>query len=783
MLGCRCASGPRGRLGDWNKRKALNEGKALKPGREPRPVEGRESDRLRLLQFLRWVIPLVFCFAALTTLAYLIFADEGSGVASLILICYGLLLLVARGRVRKRRRGAAITIICVGLLVATLCMSVVQPEWISVLVVTPLLAVAVALPYVRGRSLLWLIFLAWMVAVAVAVSSRFLPRMSNLPQWFMDTFIAGSIAAAVAIVMLLLWQFSSRLNDTLAQTRAAEERYALAERGVNDGLWDWNFDSDDVYYSPRWKQMLGYADYQIGSSPEEWFSRVHPEDTESLRREIKAHLDGHRSHLEVEYRLLHSDGEYRWMLSRGIAIRGPSGAAERMAGSQADITRRKEAEEKLVHDAFHDPLTGLPNRASLLDGLGRRLRSSKRYGEEGAFAVLFIDLDNFKVVNDSLGHSTGDVLLVAVAERMRASLRPRDTIARLGGDEFTVLISEVSGTEEAEQVADRLLEELQEPFPIGGYELFTTASVGIVVGDRDYEKPEDLLRDADTAMYRAKDLGRSRKGVFERTMHSRAVALFELETELRRAMEREEFVVHYQPITSLKTGRIVGFEALVRWKHPERGMIAPGEFIPIAEETGLIIPLEFFVLRESCHQIALWQRRYPERLPLTMNVNLSRNQLARPDLFDQIQHILAEANLDPRSLRLEITEGAIMRNVEYAADTLVKLRALDIQIHIDDFGTGYSSLSALHSFPVDSLKIDRTFIGRMDSGGDDTEIVQTIVTLSHNLGLDVIAEGIETRQQLDRLRDMGCDYGQGFLFAKPMDGASTEDLIRCNPQW
>jgi diguanylate cyclase (GGDEF)-like protein/PAS domain S-box-containing protein len=761
----------------------LDEGKTIKLGREPRSMEGRESERLRLLQFLRWVIPLVFCFAVMTAFAYLIFSDTGSAAAGMIFLCYGLLLLVARGRVRKGRLGSAITIICVGLLVATLCMSVVQPEWISVLVVTPLLAVAVALPYVRGRSLLWLIFLAWMVAVAVAVSSRFLPRMSNLPQWFMDTFIAGSIAAAVAIVMLLLWQFSSRLNDTLAQTRAAEERYALAERGVNDGLWDWNFDSDDVYYSPRWKQMLGYADYQIGSSPEEWFSRVHPEDTESLRREIKAHLDGHRSHLEVEYRLLHSDGEYRWMLSRGIAIRGPSGAAERMAGSQADITRRKEAEEKLVHDAFHDSLTGLPNRASLLDGLGRRLRSSKRYGEEGAFAILFIDLDNFKVVNDSLGHSTGDVLLVAVAERLRASLRPRDTIARLGGDEFTVLISEVSGTEEAEQVADRLLEELQEPFPIGGYELFTTASVGIVVGDRDYEKPEDLLRDADTAMYRAKDLGRSRKGVFERTMHSRAVALFELETELRRAMEREEFVVHYQPITSLKTGRIVGFEALVRWKHPERGMIAPGEFIPIAEETGLIIPLEFFALRESCHQIALWQRRYPERLPLTMNVNLSRNQLARPDLFDQIQHILAEANLDPRSLRLEITEGAIMRNVEYAADTLVKLRALDIQIHIDDFGTGYSSLSALHSFPVDSLKIDRTFIGRMDSGGDDTEIVQTIVTLSHNLGLDVIAEGIETRQQLDRLRDMGCDYGQGFLFAKPMDGASTEDLIRCNPQW
>jgi len=765
------------------KRAALSEGKNIKPGGESRPIEGRESERMRLLQFLRWVIPLVFCFAAMTALAYLVFTDRGSGVASVILLCYGLLLLAARGRVRKGRRGAAISIICVGLLVAALCMSVVQPEWIPVLVITPLLAVAVALPYLRGRSLLWLIFLAWMVAVAMAVTSRFLPRASNLPQWFIDTFIAVSVAATVAIVMLLLWQFSSRLNDTLAQTRSAEERYALAERGVNDGLWDWDFDSDRVYYSPRWKEMLGFSSHHIGSTPEEWFSRVHPDDTDGLQREIKAHLDGHRSHLEVEYRLLHSDGEYRWMLSRGLAVRDSSGHAERMAGSQADITRRKEAEERLVHDAFHDSLTGLPNRASLLEGLARLLRRSKNSDEASLFAVLFIDLDNFKVVNDSLGHTTGDILLVAVGERLRNSLRPEDMIARLGGDEFTVLINEVAGVEDAEQVADRLLDELQEPFSVEGYELFTTASVGIVVGNRDYEKPENLLRDADTAMYRAKDLGRSRKGVFERTMHSRAVALFELETELRRAMEREEFVVHYQPIVSLKTGRIVGFEALVRWKHPERGMIPPTEFIPIAEDTGLIIPLEFFVLRESCHQIALWQRRYPERLPLTMNVNLSRNQLARPDLFDQTRHILGEAALDPRSLRLELTEGAIMRNVEYAADTLVSLRSLDIQIHIDDFGTGYSSLSALHSFPIDALKIDRAFIGRMDSVGDDTEIVQTIITLSHNLGLDVIAEGVETRRQLERLRGMGCDNGQGFFFAKSMDGASAERLIQSNPQW
>ncbi|MGH3086610.1 MAG: putative bifunctional diguanylate cyclase/phosphodiesterase, partial [Rubrobacteraceae bacterium] len=543
------------------------------------------------------------------------------------------------------------------------------------------------------------------------------------------------------------------------------------------------FEAGQLYYSSRWKRMLGYASHQVGSDPEEWFSRVHPDDIVDLQKEIRAHLDGYKSHLEVEYRILHKDGDYRWMLCRGLAVRDEPDGAVRMAGSQADITRRKEAEEKLLHGAFHDSLTGLPNRASFLDSLGRTLGDAKRGASEKSFAVLFIDLDNFKVVNDSLGHAMGDTLLVAVSERLRDSLRPQDVIARLGGDEFTVLIEAVSGVEEAEQVADRLLEELEDPFVANGYELFTTASIGIVVGNREYERPEDLLRDADTAMYRAKAMGRSRKGVFERTMHSRAVALFRLETELRRAMEREEFVVHYQPIISLKTGRIVGFESLVRWRHPERGLVYPAEFIPVAEETGLVVPLEFFVLRESCHQISLWQRRFPGQLPLTVNVNLSRNQLARPDLFEQTRKILEEASLDPRSLKLEITESAIMRNAEHAATTLVNLRNLDIQVHIDDFGTGYSSLSVLHNLPIDALKVDRVFIGRMDFGGDDNEIVQTIVTLAHNLGLDVIAEGVETRKQLDRLRKMGCDYGQGFLFSKPIDGPSAERLIKNAPQW
>ncbi|BBL81028.1 hypothetical protein RxyAA322_28820 [Rubrobacter xylanophilus] len=743
--------------------------------------KGPEPDDLRLLQFLGWVVPLVFGFAALAGVAAAVFSDAGLLAAGVILLAYGGLLLVARRRVGIGGRGSAVWTICVGLLLAALLMSAVQPGWLAVLAITPLISVAVALPYVRGGDLLRLILLAWLTVVVMAVLSRTLRPLSEPPGWFSDVFAASALAAASAVVLLLLWQFSSRLNETLAQTRAAEERYALVERGVNDGLWDWDLRRDRIYYSSRWKEMLGYREDEIGAGPEEWFRRVHPEDRKRLLQEVGDHLRGRREHLNVEYRIRHRDGSYRWMLTRGLAVRDGEGNPVRMAGSQTDITRRKRAEEELLYEASHDALTGLPNRAFFMERLGEALRRAR--SEEGfRLAILFVDLDRFKMINDSLGHTIGDRLLVAAAGRLRECLRPQDTLARLGGDEFTVLLEDVSG-EEAAAVADRLLERLRTPFYLDGYELFTAASVGVVLGGREYASPEDLLRDADIAMYRAKAVGGGRKGIFEAGMHTRAVELFRLENELRRAIERREFTTHYQPIISLKTGLISGFEALVRWRHPERGLVLPDEFIPVVEETGLILLLELSVMREACARLAAWQKRFPDHRPLTVSVNLSRNQLVRSELPEQIERTLLETGLDARSLRLEVTEGALMENVDSAVATLSRLRDMNIRVHIDDFGMGYSSLSVLHQLPIDALKVDRSFVGRMDGVGGDAEIVQTIVTLAHNLGLDVIAEGVEREEHLRQLRKLGCDYAQGFLFSEPLDAENAQRLISSYRRW
>lgn len=441
-----------------------------------------------------------------------------------------------------------------------------------------------------------------------------------------------------------------------------------------------------------------------------------------------------------------------------------------------DITDRKRAEEQLLHNAFHDPLTGLPNRALFMDRLGCAVEHAKRQ-ENYLFAVLFIDLDRFKVINDSLGHTFGDQLLIGMASRLEACLRPTDTVARLGGDEFTILLEDVKDVSDAVRVAERIQAELRLPFDLGGQEVFTAASIGIALSTRDYDKPEALLRDADIAMYRAKALGKARYEVFNLGMHTRAMALLQLETDLRLAIERGEFQIHYQPIVSLKTGTITGFEALLRWQHPVRGFISPAEFIPVAEETGLIIPIGNWVLREACYQICAWQARFPANPPLTVSVNISGKQFSQPDLIEQIRQILQETNLAPQSLRLEITESVLMENTESAVSMLLQLKAMNIQLYMDDFGTGYSSLSYLHRFPIDTLKIDRSFISTTNLDGRNSGIVQTIIMLAHNLGMDVIAEGIETQLQLAFLKTLGCEYGQGYFFSKPVVAEVAEVLI------
>jgi diguanylate cyclase (GGDEF)-like protein len=435
------------------------------------------------------------------------------------------------------------------------------------------------------------------------------------------------------------------------------------------------------------------------------------------------------------------------------------------------------SQQHFRHAAFHDALTNLPNRALFTDHLKLAIERTKRQPGHH-FAVLFMDLDRFKNINDSLGHIYGDQLLVAISRRLKGCLRQVDVIARLGGDEFAILIDGFADPNDVLRVAEKIQRVISEPLTIDRNEAFTSASIGIALSSTGYDRPEDVLRDADTAMYRAKDGGKARHEVFDEVMYARAVSLLNLENDLRRAVERQEFQVYYQPIVTLHTGSVCGFEALVRWQHPTRGQISPAEFIPLAEETGLIIPLGQWVLEESCRQMRAWQELSHANRMLWMSVNLSGKQLSRADLCQQIKLVLERTGLDPRSLKLEITESVVMDNADLAINMLKQLHALGIQLSIDDFGTGYSSLSYLHRFPVSNLKIDRSFISRMGLVDENLEIVRTIIMLARNLGMDVIAEGIETEEQLAQLRALSCGFGQGYLFSVPLDGAAATALMQ-----
>ena len=551
--------------------------------------------------------------------------------------------------------------------------------------------------------------------------------------------------------------------------RKSKERFALAVRGANDGLWDWDFRTGRVYFSPRWKAMLGCDEEAVGSEIEEWFRRVHPDDLERLRSDLDAHLAGETEHFQNEHRMLHGDESYRWMLSRGLAVVAADGKPVRMAGSQTDITDRK----------VHDPLTGLPNRALLLDRLDSALARSVRHQDN--VAVLFLDVDRFKVINDSLGHIAGDHLLIELSRRLETCLRAGDTVARLGGDEFTILLDEIRGVARAEQVSERIHQSLEAPFRAGGQEVFATVSIGIAVSATGREKSEDLLRDADTAMYRAKSLGRGRHQIFDQDMRTTALEQLRLETDLRHAMERRELRLVYQPILSFPEERIIGFEALARWRHPQRGLVLPEDFIPVAEETGLILPIGRWVLEEACRQLRRWHLEFPSGKPLTVSVNLSPRQFSHPDLVSQVERALNAAGLQPRHLELEITESVFMANPEPAIEVLERLREMGVQVCVDDFGTGYSSLAYLSHFKIDALKIDRSFVSRIDRERRQGELVQAIINMARELRIGVVAEGVETAGQLALLKTMSCPYMQGFCFGKPVSPRLASALLRRRP--
>ena len=440
-----------------------------------------------------------------------------------------------------------------------------------------------------------------------------------------------------------------------------------------------------------------------------------------------------------------------------------------------DITERRAAENRLLHEATHDSLTGLPNRAHFTTILESVIRDARR-DTRRRFAVLFLDLDRFKVINDGLGHVIGDKLLIAIAERLASCIRPGDIVSRFGGDEFTILLGSVTDTEAVTEIAERLQSKLAEPFFIDSFEVFTSASIGIIMSDVAHDNPESFLRDADTAMYRAKESGKARFEIFNRAMHVRNMNLLRMENDLRKSIERRDFRVYYQPIVNIETGETNEFEALIRWEHPEYGFVPPTEFIPVAEETGLIIPIGEWVLEESVRQISQWRRQFPEK-PLSVSVNLSARQLMHPNLIKQVKEIVRSAALDPNCLKLEVTESMVMDNAEVALEILSELCALGVRLSTDDFGTGYSSLSYLHRFPFERLKIDRSFIGKVDTDAKSEEIVRTIVTLAENLHLEVVAEGVENRSQFRKLRQFGCYLGQGFLFSKPVAAPSAEQIL------
>ncbi|AHY45427.1 GGDEF: diguanylate cyclase (GGDEF) domain [Rubrobacter radiotolerans] len=621
-----------------------------------------EAQAHHLGQLLNVLFTAGMCFSGFFALIYVLANETSIGIVSLIVLAFSGLSLVARRCLKTGLHQQSVLIVCSAILAASLGVLILEPTMFPAVAVTPLVCVGVALPYANEPVLKGLIMAAWVATGIAAVTGAWmLAHLPDNPLSLLDVAaIATTLVTAAALLLLVLWQFRSRLLTSLKQARAAEER--------------------------------------------------------------------------------------------------------------------------LSHEVKHDSLTGLPNRSMLTECL----REALREGSEGSHALLFLDVDRFKHVNDSMGHDTGDELLRAVAERILLCVRERDLVARMGGDEFVILLKDVRPGD-AETLARRIKDSLGAPVRLHGSEFYVTVSVGIVPDLARYRDPQGPIRDADTAMYRAKGSGKSRFVVFDEEMRKSAVSLLKLENDLRRAVEREEFTVHYQPVVWLASGGVSGFEALARWEHPERGLLGPDAFMRLAEETGLVHEIDRFVLAAACRQVALWREVHRETFPPAISVNLSPTGLLRPDLVPEVANVLAETGLPGYALVLELTERAVMEDAEASLDALHRLRGLGVRVHVDDFGTGYSSLQLLHRLPVDALKIDRSFIsGEAASAGvtgESAEIVQTILTMAHALGMEVVAEGVETDEQLDALREMGCDFVQGRRFSEPVPKEKAASILAAEPVW
>src|SRR6267154_1935417 len=607
----------------------------------------------------------------------------------------------------------------------------------------------------------------------------------NLREW-----VRGLAALVLLFDIYTVYQ-QRQLLRVRRQLAEREQLFQLITENAADMIAVVDRNGHRLYNSPAYQRILGYSAEELAATSS--LDQIYPDDrARVLEASEKARNTGLGE--QLEYRIRHKDGSWRFLESTASAIRSPQGETDGLVIVNRDITLRKRAEQKLAHQSFHDGLTDLPNRALFLDRLQRTVTLSRRH-TDFRFAVLFIDMDGFKVFNDSLGHAAGDGLLIQIAQRLTASLRGADTVsrprpgdnagplvgqstlARPGGDEFTVLIEELHDPSDAIRVAERIQQRLAIPFDLNSQEIVLTVSVGIAFSSNAGAEAQDVLRDAEIAMYRAKSTGKARYEVFDHALHAGAIKRLQLETDLRKALELNQFRVYYQPIVSLANGQIVGFETLSRWQRPE-GLVMPGEFIAVADETGIILPINRQLLYDACRQIRSWQELFPSDPPLTVNVNITPKQFAQPDLASQIGKVLQETGFNPSCLNLEITETIAMADADRSAVVLFELKALGVRLDIDDFGTGYSSLSRLQRFPVDTLKVDRSFISRMDTDPETHKIVCIILMLAHGLGLKVVAEGVETQAQADMLKEMGCELAQGYLYSKPAPSEAIEQLLR-----
>jgi len=562
--------------------------------------------------------------------------------------------------------------------------------------------------------------------------------------------------------------------------RDSEERFRVLVENVPGVVYLSHLDErfSMIYLSDEVEELTGYPARDFLSDELSFVDLYHPDDGPQVFLEVQAAIEEHRPFL-LNYRIRHADGSYRWIEERGQGVWDEEGELRYLEGTLVDITARKAAEEQLAHNAFHDPLTDLPNRNLFRDRLEMAMARARRHRRE-QFAVVYLDLDRFKLINDSLGHRAGDEVLLGIGERLSRAASYGDTVARLGGDEFAVLLQDLTDPSDAVRRVERLQGEFEHPFLVDGREVFTSATMGIALSDERYRRPDEMLRDADLAMYRAKAIGGGQRLVFDPEMHRRAMERLDLESALRHALERHEFELHYQPIVTLDDGRVEGVEALVRWRHPQRGLLHPEVFLGVLEETGLITSLGHWVLDDACRTAEAWRRRWPE---LTINVNLQAREFAQSDLVDIVERALTTHGLPPQALNLELTEGVVMDETAEADRVLAELRRLGVGLIIDDFGIGYSSLSYLHRLPIDTVKVDRSFIARLDDEEESEELLRSIAALARALSLRVIGEGVEREKHLNVLRRLGFDAAQGFLFARPVDPTGLEPLLEKNRRW